>query len=143
VYKVAYLWYNDFVRKPPQHNMQQEQHIHINEYKDKRYYKNQKMATLHRLDGPAVEYANGSKAWYVDGVRHRLDGPAIEDTDGSKAWYVDGVRHRLDGPAVEYVDGYKEWHVDGELLSEEEFNKRLQPKMTIVIEGKKYKLVEL
>jgi len=48
---------------------QHEQYIHINEYGDKRYYKNQKMTKLHRLDGPAYEAANGYKAWYFDGKR--------------------------------------------------------------------------
>ena len=32
---------------------------------------------LHRLDGPAVIYKNGSKAWYQYGKRHRKDGPAV------------------------------------------------------------------
>ena len=44
---------------------------------------------LHRLDGPAIEYANGYKAWYVNDRLHRLDGPAIECADGGKWWYVD------------------------------------------------------
>ncbi len=34
--------------------------------------------------------------------RHRLDGPAIKCADGSKQWWVDGKRHRIDGPAIEY-----------------------------------------
>ena len=25
---------------------------------------------LHRLDGPAVEFANGYKAWYIDDIRY-------------------------------------------------------------------------
>ena len=44
----------------------------------------------HRLDGPAVEYRDGRKWWYVDGKKHRLDGPAFEGTEGTKHWYVDG-----------------------------------------------------
>ena len=28
----------------------------------------------------------------MNGERHRLDGPAIEWADGSKAWYVDGEK---------------------------------------------------
>lgn len=67
----------------------------------------------HRLDGPSVEYADGSKAWYVDGKRHRLDGPAFEGANGNKAWFVDGKQHRLDGPAIEDTDGDKEWWVNG------------------------------
>ena len=44
----------------------------------------------HRLDGPAMEWADGYKAWFVNGKRHRLDGPAIERSNGSKAWYKNG-----------------------------------------------------
>jgi len=69
----------------------------------------------HRLDGPAVEYSDGSKAYFVDDKRHRLDGPAIEWSDGYKAYYVDGKRHRLDGPAIERSNGYKEYWVDDKL----------------------------
>ena len=68
----------------------------------------------HRADGPAVEMADGSKQWWVDGKRHREDGPAVERADGSKEWWVDGQRHRLDGPAVEQADGFKAWWVDGQ-----------------------------
>ena len=54
------------------------------------YFKDPEMTIQHREDGPAVEYANGSKLWFVNGVRHRLDGPATQWSD-SKAWYVNGV----------------------------------------------------
>ena len=57
----------------------------------KYYYKDRGMNIRHRLDGPAVEWADGGKAWWVDGKRHRLDGPAIEYANGYKSWYVDGV----------------------------------------------------
>ena len=68
---------------------------------------------LHRADGPAVEYADGTKYWYKDDKLHRTDGPAIEYTDGTKHWYKDGKIHRTDGPAVEYADGTKHWYIDG------------------------------
>ena len=48
---------------------------------------------LHRLDGPAVEYAAGTKEWYVDGELHRVDGPAIEYSSGDHYWYVDGLEY--------------------------------------------------
>ena len=32
-------------------------------------------------DGPAVEDADGYKAWYLNDNRHREDVPAIEDAD--------------------------------------------------------------
>jgi len=44
----------------------QAQYIYIDEYGHKYYYKDKAMTTRHRLDGPAVEYANGNKFWYVD-----------------------------------------------------------------------------
>lgn len=37
---------------------------------------------LHREDGPAVEYTNDDKAWYINGQRHREDGPAMKATYG-------------------------------------------------------------
>jgi len=47
----------------------EEQYIHINKYGDKFYYKDRAMNIIHRLHFPAVEAADGSKAWYVDGKR--------------------------------------------------------------------------
>lgn len=54
----------------------------------KRWYN--KKGQLHNEHGPAVEYANGSKFWYVEEELHRLDGPAIEYANGNKFWYVEG-----------------------------------------------------
>ena len=48
---------------------------------------------LHRLDGPAIEYSDGDKAWWQNGKRHRLDGPAYEGSDGSKAWWIEGKKY--------------------------------------------------
>ena len=76
---------------------------------------------LHRTDGPAVEYSNGGKSWYQNGLRHRTDGPAVEYADGSKDWYQNGVRHRTDGAAVEYSNDDKEWWINGEPLTEAEY----------------------
>jgi hypothetical protein len=74
---------------------------------------------LHREDGPAVEWANGTKQWYINGQRHREDGPAIEYADGTKQWYLNGERHREDGPAVEYADGSKQWYFNDQLHRED------------------------
>jgi hypothetical protein len=67
----------------------QEQYIRITKHGTKIYYKDKAMTIYHRLDGPACEYADGDKAWYVDGKLHRIDGPAFEHADGYKSWYVD------------------------------------------------------
>jgi hypothetical protein len=114
--------------------MKQEQYIRIYENGNKRYYKDKEMTIRHRLDGPAIEYANGSKAWWVDGKPHRLDGPAVEYTDGYKAWYVDGKLHRLDGPAIEYADGSKFWYIDGKRLTEEQFIALTAPTLELTLE---------
>jgi hypothetical protein len=31
------------------------------------------------------------------------------DNDGTKIWWLNGVRHREDGPAIEWTNGYKGW----------------------------------
>jgi hypothetical protein len=88
-----------------------------------RYYK-PGTKKLHRLNGPAAEYVDGSKYWYVDGKLHRTDGPAAEYADGSKVWYVDGKCHRTDGPAAEWPDGTKSWYIDDVKLTEKQFNEK-------------------
>ena len=72
----------------------------------------------HREDGPAIEGANGDKAWYINGQLHREDGHSYELSDASKAWYINGQRHREDGPAFENANGTKEWWVNGNLHRE-------------------------
>ena len=52
-----------------------------------------------------------------DGKPHRVDGPAIEWPDGYKAWYINGELHRTDGPAIEHINGNKEWWVNGQKLN--------------------------
>ena len=127
-----------------------EQFIHIDEYGAKSHYSDRKMKILHREDGPAIVYANGSKSWYINGKCHREDGPAIvyasgsktwylngkchredgpafEYADGSKEWFINGKYHREDGPAIEYADGRKAWYINDKRLTEEEFNTRMNP----------------
>jgi hypothetical protein len=33
---------------------------------------------------------DGSKSWYTNNSFHRVDGPAREWTDGTKMWYLNG-----------------------------------------------------
>ena len=86
----------------------------------RRYYNT--AGQLHRTNGPAIEYANGTKYWCQNSLIHRTDGPAIEYADGEKRWYQHSQRHRLDGPAVERSDGSVEWYINGEELTEADFN---------------------
>ena len=130
--------------------MKKEQFIHVDSNGTKRYYSDREHENRHREDGPAVEYENGDKGWYINGKLHREDGPAVEWADGTKSWWFDGKCHREDGPAVvwsngdkewwvedelhredgpagEFADGSKEWWVNGEKLTEAEFNARMNP----------------
>ena len=107
-----------------------------------RYYK-PNTTILHRIDGPAVEWADGSKSYYVDDKLHRIDGIAVEYADGFKAYWVDDKLHRLDGPAVEYADGNKEYWVDGVYFPEDEFNAKFMYSLNgkiVEIDGKQYRL---
>ena len=104
-----------------------EQFIHIDAHGTKRHYSDREMRIRHREDGPAVEYANGDKSWYINGKLHREDGPANEYSDGSKSWYINGERHREDGPAIEYKNGSKAWWLNDRCITEEEFNARMNP----------------
>lgn len=68
---------------------------------------------LHREDGPAIEWDDGGKSWYINGEKHRTDGPAHEYANGSKFWYVNDRLHRLDGPAIENKLGLKLYYING------------------------------
>ena len=52
-----------------------------------RYYKS---GLLHREDGPAVEFNNGDKFWYINGKRHREDGPAVILSNGDEDYWING-----------------------------------------------------
>jgi len=95
-----------------------------------RFWYNEK-DQLHREDGPAFEWTNGYKAWFINGKLHREDGPAVEYVDGHKVWYINGELHREDGPAVEYANGDKAWWINGNELTEEEFNNRNKVELTL------------
>lgn len=60
-----------------------------------------------------------TKEGFVDGRLHRIDGPAIEWSDGTREWFVNGKRHRTDGPAIEWMNGTKEWFVNGVFIRSE------------------------
>tara|TARA_R110000822_G_scaffold139699_6_gene277288 strand:+ start:2251 stop:2613 length:363 start_codon:yes stop_codon:yes gene_type:complete len=98
----------------------------------------------HREDGPAVEYTNGDKYWFINGKLHRGDGPAIEFANGDKYWYINGQYHREDGPAIELVDGTSSWYINGKRLYQN-YTQRNQPCIGKIVEidGKKYKLTQI
>ncbi len=75
-----------------------------------------------------VKVYNNRTEWYQNGKLHRLDGPAVEWANGDKSWFQNGQYHRLNGPAIEWVDGGKEWWIKGEQLTRDQFNQRANPK---------------
>jgi len=66
--------------------MKQEQYIRINTHGNKFYYKDREMTIRHRLDGPALEFTDGAKYWFVDGKEltekefNTLTAPTLELT---------------------------------------------------------------
>ena len=76
---------------------------------------------LHREDGPAKEWDDGSFEYLFRGRRHRDDGPAVVylTKNHFEGWFRQGLRHRDDGPAITREDNFGihyEWWVDGERL---------------------------
>jgi hypothetical protein len=63
-----------------------------------------------------VHYYNSNEQY------HRLDGPAVEYRDGSSEWLINGFWHRLDGPAINFSD-YKEWYIKGNCYLRYEHNR--------------------
>ena len=51
--------------------------------------------------------------WFKNGVLHREDGPAIIWEDGTKEWFVNGKRHCTTGAAYVYPTGCKEYWIEG------------------------------
>lgn len=86
-----------------------------------KFYFNSK-SELHRdNDLPAVEYANGDAAWYINGRRHRNgDKPAVIEMDGFKAWYTNGKLHRENNPAVIRPYGDPAFYIDDKRVTEAE-----------------------
>jgi hypothetical protein len=91
-----------------------------NQYGSVCYYNNK--GQKHRLDGPAVEYSDGSCEWFMNGYWHRTDGPAI-NFPGQKEWYINGRLHRINGAAIEWISGSKEWYIKGYCYTKTKHNR--------------------
>ena len=123
-------------------------YVTVDEESTTRWYKDAKCKIWHRENGPAIEYADGTKSWYQNGDLHRTDGPAVEWSNGTKSWYQNGLRHRTDGPAIEYSDSGKVWYINGEDLSEAEFLAATQPAIELTVAdveklvGKRVKIIK-
>jgi hypothetical protein len=59
----------------------------------------------------------GAKVYFRDGCKHRPNGPAVIQKDGTKEYFIKGVRHRSGSkPAVIYPDGRLEYWEEGKLI---------------------------
>jgi hypothetical protein len=59
-----------------------------------------------------TEYYDHTVWGNEQGSLHRADGPAVVWNNGTKEWWNNNKRHELDGPAVEWANGYIEWWVN-------------------------------
>lgn len=75
--------------------------------------------TLHKKDGPALIYEDGSEEWRQHGKLHRTDGPAITKSDGTRAWYQNDKFHRIDGPALILYNKHFSWYLHDKMLPKE------------------------
>ncbi len=99
---------------------------------------------LHKEDGPAIEFEDGSFSWYYHGVIHNPNGIAVKNVNIVDSWFQNGKLHRLDGPAIIYYsvgvpnDHLMEpkiklmyWHLNGKAIncsSQEEFERLIKLK---------------
>ena len=59
---------------------------------------------------------------FLNGKLHCEDGPAIQWSDGCKEWWINGKRHREDGPALIYCFDCMEWWLFGKKITKKEFD---------------------
>ena len=94
---------------------------------------------------------DGTTYWYKDAkctILHRENGPAIEYADGSKSWWQNGQRHRADGPAIEWTSGRKDWFINGNRMTEAEFLAATHPPVEMTVAdvekllGKRVKIIK-
>jgi hypothetical protein len=77
------------------------------------------MKSIRKENKDMIEYLN------EQGERHREDGPAVEFIDGYKAWYINGDLHREDGPARVWQSGDKDWYLNGQMYSEQVWEQKV------------------
>lgn len=65
------------------------------------------------------------------GQLHREDGPAVEWYDGAKSWYINDKLHRIDGPAIDWDGTYLNYYFDGKWYSKEDWEQIVKLKAFI------------
>lgn len=79
-------------------------------------------------DLPAVEYADGTKIWYIENpkrgggfgqrseIQHRVGGPSAICGSGVEHWMQNGVFHRDDGGPAFISPTVKKWYLNGKFV---------------------------
>lgn len=84
-------------------------------------------ALIEALSGYVETDEHGTVSFFNNaGAVHRTDGPAVIYSDGTETWCQHGKLHRLDGPAVIRPNGVCHWFLFGSQVSEEEFIERVK-----------------
>ena len=60
------------------------------------------------------------KHYYINGILHREDGPAVEYPDGTKYWYKNGKVHRFGGTAVIMPGDAESYWIDDKQVTKEQ-----------------------
>ena len=69
------------------------------------------------MNNPEID-GDGNKFWRnSQGLLHREDGPAVEWHDGNKSWFINGQYHREDGPAHTWNNGGQSWWINGKQIT--------------------------
>jgi hypothetical protein len=106
---------------------------------------------LHREDGPARIYSNGTKQYYKHGYLHRIDGPAVDANHGyctKQVYYFEGVIHNENGPAyiekwsdselLKYFENDKLHHLQGPAIILRYLNCKIKDDIQYFINGEYY-----
>ncbi|WP_406236951.1 hypothetical protein ACF3NX_06460 [Acetobacter orientalis] len=76
-------------------------------------------------DSCIFEDSYGTKRWFQNGKQHRLDGPAIEGANGTKIWYFHGEYKTQEVNEFikfhEITDNYEDWPQYLKLLAKAQF----------------------
>lgn len=81
---------------------------YVEEDGEVRYYGGNGGKQLHRANGPAIEYPDGSQAWFINGVKHRTEGPAYIGADGKEEWWVKGAK--VENHSPQNSIWYRHWY---------------------------------
>jgi hypothetical protein len=69
----------------------------------------------------------GNKKWFnEEGILHRTDGPAVIWEDGTCFWMINNRFHREDGPAIIWGDKLFEYYIHGKEYTEDDFTIKMR-----------------